>query len=281
MKRVKLLLLLSLFPLLLEAVTQNERYWEEETLKNIPKGLGLHTDLAYGSYLIEVHSSEMDSAIDYDVLEATLGVSYVYDKWLLGTSVKFVVDEVQSNMYVVTTQAPLNNHAKINKNEFALYMHYLFIENEKESWHLNTIYRYASLDASDAYHSFFDYVSSFQYQTDGLAVSLLYQRNIVDKGMLFLNTGLLYSKAKVLMSTSVDGQLQDSFIDDSTNALGIKFSMGYKYDYSKNLSLHLRTDAWKQKFDSLNVLSRVGDTLPSATLKEESYNTYFGVAWRF
>ena len=48
-----------------------------------------------------------------------------------------------------------------------------------------------------------------------------------------------------------------------------------------NLSLHLRTDAWKQKFDSLNVLSRVGDTLPSASLKEESYNTYFGVAWRF
>jgi len=58
-----------------------------------------------------------------------------------------LVGIIESNIYVVTIQAPLNNHAKINKNEFTLYMHYVFIENEKESWHLNTIYHYASLDA--------------------------------------------------------------------------------------------------------------------------------------
>lgn len=262
-------------------MTQHEKYWEEQSFKHIPKGSGFYADLGYSSYLIELHSSEMDSAIDYDVLEATLGFSYANGKWLLGTYGKFVVDEVQSNMYVVTIQAPLNNRAKIDKDEFALYANYTFLESENASWGLNTIYRYANLDASDAYSSFFNYVSYFNYQTDGLAFSLAYQRRVFEKGMFFTNVGVLYSKARVNMSESVNGQFQDSFIDNSVNALGAKVSMGYKYDYSDNFSLHLRTDAWKQKFNSLTVSSRVGDTLPSASLKEESYTTYFGVAWRF
>jgi len=281
LKKIIFLLSLLIIPLFLEAVTQNEKYWEEQSLKGIPKGLGIHTDLAYSSYLIELHSSEIDSAIDYDVLEASLGFSYVYGKWLFGTYGKFLIDELQSNMFVVTTQAALNDQAKIDKDEFAFYLQYTLEENEKESWGVNGIYRYASLDASDSYDSFFSYVSYFKYQTDGLALSLAYQRKVFETGIFFTNVGLLYSKAKVTMSESINGQSQDSFVEDSVYALGAKISMGYQYNYSKNLSFHLRTDAWKQKFDRLNVSSRVGDTLPSASLKEESYSTYIGMALRF
>ena len=281
MKKINLLWILLFVPLFLEAVSTNEKYWEEQSFENIPKGLGLHGDLGYSSYLIELHSSEINSAIDYDILEATVGFSYVDGQWLIGAYGKFVVDEVQSNMYVVTTQTPLNNHAKIEKDEFALYVNYTFLESEKESWGLNTIYRYANLNTSDVYTSFFKYVSYLQYQTDGLALSLAYQRRVLEKGILLGQVGLLYSKANVNMSESIDGHFQDSFVDDSVKSLGLKVSLAYKYEYSKKLSLHFRTDAWKQKFNSLNVTSHVGDTLPSASLKEESYATYFGMAWRF
>lgn len=281
MKKRNLLLVFLLIPLVVQSVTIDELYWEEQSLKKKPKGSGFHADLGYSSYLIELHSSEMDSAIDYNILEATLGFSYVNGSWLLGTYGKFVVDEIQSNMYVVSTQAPLNNYAKIDKKEFAIYINYSFLEREKESWGLNTIYRYASLNTSDFYDSFFSYASYFKYETKGLAVSLAYQRKASEKGMFIGHVGLLYGEANINMSESVNGQFQDSFINDGVNALGVKVSMGYNYEYTKSLSLHLRTDAWKQKFNSLKVTSRVGDTLPSASLKEESYTTYLGMAWRF
>ncbi|CAA6803311.1 MAG: Unknown protein [uncultured Sulfurovum sp.] len=272
-------LLLCLLSVGLNAEINENRFFKDIT--DYAEGFGLHTDLGYSSYLIELHSSEMDSAIDYDVLEATLGFFYAYDKWLLGTYGKFVVDEVQSNMFVVTTQASLNNQANIDKEEFGLYVDYTFFENDKESWGVNSIYRYASLDASDAYDSFLTYVSYFKYQTDGLALSLAYQRKLFEKGVLVAHAGGLYSKAKVNMSESINGQFQDSFVKDSVKALGLKVSLAYNYAYSNNLALHLKTDAWRQKFSSLKVHSHVGDTLPTASLKEASYTTYVGLAWRF
>ncbi|CAA6813301.1 MAG: Unknown protein [uncultured Sulfurovum sp.] len=273
--------ILVFLPILLEAVTKHERYWEEQSFKKKAKGFGIHTDVGYSSYLIELHSSEMDSAIDYDVLETSIGFSYVKEKFLVGAYTKFVSDEIKSNMYVVTTQAPLNNWARIDKDEFALYANYILAEGDKSSWAVNSIYRYANLNASDAYDSFFNYISYFEYQTDGVALSLAYQRGMLEKGMLVSHIGLLYSKAEVSMSESINGHFQDSFVDDSVNALGFKASLAYNYAYSKNLSLHFRTDIWKQQFNSLAVKSRVGDTLPSASLKEQSYTTYFGVAWKF
>lgn len=270
-----------LSPLFLEAVTEEEKYWEKQAFKNVPKGLGVHVDMGYSSYLIELHSSEIDSAIDYDVLEGTLGLSYINAQWSLGIYGKFVLDEVQSNMYVVTTQAPLNNHARIDKDEFALYINYTLKETEETLWGLNSIYRYARLDASDAFNSFFNYVSYLKYQTDGLAFSLNYQRKVLEKGLFVTNLGVLYSRATVNMSESANGQFQDSFIEDSVNALGMKVSLAYKHEYSENLLFHIRTDAWRQNFDDLSVSSRVGDSLPKASLKEVSYTTYVGLAWRF
>lgn len=96
-----------------------------------------------------------------------------------------------------------------------------------------------------------------------------------------MNAGLLYAKANVEMSELINARLQDSFVEDTVNSLGSKISLGYQYEYTDNLALHLRVDAWRQAFDRLEVTSRVGDSLPSASLSEESYMTYLGLAWRF
>ena len=281
MKRRLLALYLLLLPLLLHSVTSTEKYWEEHPFTNTPKGWGIHTDFGYSSYLIELHSSEMDAAIDYDVLEATLGLSYLYDRWLWGIYGTFLLDEVKSNTYVVTTKASLNDRATIDKNEFALYLNYRFFEGEDSSWGVNTIYRYAHLHAIDAYGKFYHYRSHFSYQTEGVACSLGYRKKLFERGALVTHLGVLYSRAGVKVSESVNGHPQDSFVDDGLNTLGRKVSFAYQHHYTKNLSLHLRTDFWKQKFNHLNVTSHVGDLLPSATLKEESYSTYLGMAWRF
>jgi hypothetical protein len=102
-----------------------------------------------------------------------------------------------------------------------------------------------------------------------------------DKSAWFAQAGLLYSQASVQMSESINAQSQDSFVDDSATALGGKLSFGYTHELEKGLFLTLRTDAWRLNFGELKVDSSVGDTLPKAKLKEESFTTYAGVSWRF
>jgi len=244
-------------------------------------GFGIHIDLGYSSYLIELDSSELNSAIDYDVLEFTLGSTYSYEKWMFGIYGKFLIKELNSNMFVVTTQQKLGDYAHIDKEEFGLYTNYTLAQYQDAVWRVNFIYRYSGLEANDSYKDFYFYQSNFNYETQGVALSLVYVQSLSDKSSWFTQAGLLYSKAKVKMSESVNTYLQDTFVDDEAQALGGKFSLGYSYELTKELFLTLRMDAWKLKFGELTVISRVGDILPSAKLKEHSFTTYTGLSWRF
>lgn len=270
---------LFFFSLVLNAENYEEKVYKDSF--HIPKGFGFHTDLGYSSYLVELDSSEVNSAIDYDVLEFTLGSSYAHGKWLWGIYGKFLVDELQSNMYVITTQRPLNDQANIDKDEFGIYVNYMLKQSDHEKWKLNVIYRYASLDAVDHYLSFHNYSSQFTYQTDGLALSLVYAQALNEEHSWFAQAGVIYSKAEVEMSESIDNNLQDSFIDERSHSLGAKLSVGYNYKVTNNLFFNIRADGWRHNFNKLTVTSRVGDSLPKATLKEHSFTTYSGVTWRF
>lgn len=276
---LKKIILLTIASLPMYAENYEEKFLKDKT--HIPKGFGFHTDLGYSSYLIELHSSEVDSAIDYDILELTLGVSYVYERWLWGSYAKFALDELKSNMYVVTTQSPLNNQAKIDKDEFALYANYTLQQSDTDIWRVNAIYRYALFDAIDTYHSFNHYSSQFDYQTDGLALSLVYVQTLQEDFSWFVQAGAVYSKAAVQMSEYINSNPQDSFVDERTYSLGTKFSMGANYKINAHLFLNLRADSWQHNFEKLTVTSRVGDSLPKATLKEQSFTTYGGLTWRF
>jgi hypothetical protein len=272
------------FLVLVNSLTLNAQNYEEKYPKDklhIPKGLGIHTDLAYSSYLVEVDSSEMNSAIDYSVLEATLGVSYVYGSWMWGMYGKFLVDEVNSNMYVVTTHKQLTNQAQIDKKEFALYTNYTLFQKEKRSLRLNVIYKESQLNAKDSYSSFNDYKSYFYYDTKGVALSVVYADKLSEEHSYFISSGVLHSRARVKISETVNSIEQDAFIDNGSSATGVKVTLGYSYTLSNHLIFTVRGDAWRLNFSKLKVHSQVGDSLPKATLKEQSFSTYTGITWRF
>jgi hypothetical protein len=215
------------------------------------------------------------------VLEFTLGTTYSYDKWMFGVYGKFLLKELNSNMFVVTTKEKLGDQANIDKEEFGLYANYTLAERENETWRVNFIYRYSYLEAKDSYKEFNVYKSIFDYETKGMALSLVYTQIFNDESSWFVQGGLLYSRVKVKMSELVNAQFQDTFIDDKAEALGGKISLGYSYMLNKQLFLTFRTDAWRVDFGELDVSSRVGDNLPHAHLTEQSFTTYSGLSWRF
>jgi len=273
------LILLALLSLFLRAEMSEERFFKDKNAH--AQGFGLHSDVGYSSYLIELDSSELNSAIDYDVLEFTLGGSYAYEQWMWGIYATSVLKELKSNMFVVTTKENLGDQASIDKKEFGVYVNYTFLEQDVSRWSLNAIYRYAKLEAEDSYQDFYVYGSSFDYATEGLALSLAYSFELDEERSGYALVGLLYTKAKVEMEEYVNRQAQDSFVHDDAFALGGKVSVGFSQKIQKQLFLTLRVDAWKLNFGELKVNSRVGDTLPKAKLKEQSFTTYVGVSWRF
>jgi len=276
---MKKLVLLGILTLMLTAQDNGERFFEDKNAH--ANGFGLHADVGYSSYLIELDSSEINSAIDYDMLEFTLGTTYSYEDWMLGIYAKFLLKELKSNMFVVTTQEKLADQANIDKEEFGVYVNHTLKQEVDETWSLNFIYRYATLEAQDSYKNFNTYATVFDYKTEGLALSLVYAKVLSDETSWFAQAGLVYSEASVKMSEFINAQSQDSFVDDDTRALGGKLSMGYTQAINKNLFLTVRADAWRLNFSKLKVDSQVGDVLPKASLREESYSTYMGMTWRF
>ena len=126
MKKYIILVLLSIT---INAQNSEERFFKDKNAH--ADGFGIHTDLGYSSYLIELDSSELNSAIDYDVLEFTLGSTYSYEKWMFGIYGKFLLKELNSNMFVVTTQQKLGDQAALNKEEFGLYANYTLIQKRE------------------------------------------------------------------------------------------------------------------------------------------------------
>ncbi|MCH9740548.1 MAG: hypothetical protein K0U38_06880 [Epsilonproteobacteria bacterium] len=272
-------LLISILPLLLSAENYEDKFYKDKN--HHPSNIGIHTDLGYSSYMVELHSSEIESAINYDILEFTLGASYSYDAWMWGAYGKLLLNEIKSNMYTTSTHKALGDHADIDKNEFALYGNYTLKEDEKSSWRINSIYRYASLNAKDSYLSYHSYESLFKYKTQGLALSVVYSQKLTQNALWSISTGLVYSQAQVKMSESVDSTPQDSYVDDQSQALGFKLGANYNHKILENLFFNLRTEWWQSNFGELEVDSRVGNKLPSASLKEQTLSVYSGVTWRF
>jgi hypothetical protein len=169
--------IIVIFSLGLQAQNHEEKYLKD--LSYIAKGLGVHTDLGYSTYQIEIDSSEMSSAIDYDVLEYTLGLSYVYGEWMFGGYGKFLVKEMNSNMFITSNHKALKNHATIHKRESSFYINRTLSRKNQKSWKLNLLYRESNLEAKDSFISFYHYNSYFDYQTKGVACSLVYSEKIV------------------------------------------------------------------------------------------------------
>jgi len=191
------------------------------------------------------------------------------------------LDEIQSKMYLISTNNKFNEHTNIDKEEFGVFLTYNLLENSAYNWKINMVYRESFFDAQENYKSYHQYDSFFHYKTKDIALSSLYSYFLSKNSFLFSSVGIMYSRANVAMSESVDDKFQDSYIDTNSRAFGGKIVMGYNYNYSDNLIFTLNIDAWRLKFDTLNVASRVGDTLSKGQLEEKSFSTYMGVSWLF
>jgi len=194
---------------------------------------------------------------------------------------KFLLNEIQSNMYIISSNNKFNERTNIDKEEFGLFLTYTLLSNSIFNWKINMVYRESLFDAQENYSTYHQYASFFHYKTEDIALSSFYSYFLTQKSFLFSSFGLMYSRVNIETSESVDGKFQDSYIDTNTKALGAKLGIGYNYNYSNNLTFTFNIDAWRLNFDTLDVASRVGDTLPKAKLKENSFSTYMGVSWLF
>ena len=235
-------------------------------------------DMGYGVYLIDVTSSELSRAIDYRVLQATIGVSYSIGRGNIGISSNVVIKEKKSNLFLEDFDTPLNDEASIDRKDFSLYGNYYFNKNSL----INVVYKYYSLKANDHYLNFRSYDTYFNYSSSGLAISYVYTQELnYHDSRLFFGVGGLYGNAKVEIFEKIDGVRDDVFIDDSQGALGLKLALGYIYKVD-NLKFRIMLDWQRYDFGTLDVESEfLGKTIEQATLSEESYSIRFGYIHKF
>ena len=237
-------------------------------------GFNGNIDIGYTSYLININSSELSRAIDYNVLEATLGASYSYANWIWGIDTKVLVHEENSNLS--SSSGILNDCANIDRNEFSLFTNYKI----NEQFRANLLYRYSSLKSNDNYVAFKKYDTTFNYTTNGIATSLVYTPTMVHG--LFFSTGVVYSKADVNIYENVNNIADDVSINDGSFSLGVKLGGGYSYAFRNDIVLKLSADWYKFDFGELDVYSNsLGRVLEQASLNEDTYSIRFGVGYGF
>ena len=258
---------------------QSEGHLIDESEK-YASSLSIDMDVGYTSYIIDVTSSELNRAIDYDVLELRLGSSYSYGNWMWGVNTKVLLREEQSNLQSKEASTIIKDSATIDRQELSLYGSYKL----NEEFRANLLYRYANLKSTDGYHDVVRYDTSFDYRTDGVALSLVYIPSFLrnEKQLLWLSSGVVYSQAQVEIDEKVDERVGDVSIDDSSNAVGFQLGMGYNYSVRQNLMLKLSADWYRFDFGELDVMSRnLNRVLEKASLEEETYSVRLGVVYRF
>jgi opacity protein-like surface antigen len=243
-------------------------------------GVNGNIDIGYTSYVIDVSSSELNRAIDYNVVELRLGGSYSYGDWIWGVNGKILLDEQKSNLNSEDTTYHLNDSATIDRNEFSIFANYKLTEEFRG----NFVYRYAKLQSNNSYLDILEYDTKFNYKTEGLALSLVYVPSFLkkEKHLLWLSSGAVYSQATVEVYEEIEAIMDDVSIDDKQKAFGFQLGMGYNYSFTDNLTFKISGDWYRFDFGKLNVDSqKLNRVLEQASLNEETYSVRFGVAYRF
>ncbi|MBN2826241.1 MAG: hypothetical protein JXQ76_13000 [Campylobacterales bacterium] len=250
----------------------------KDTHATFEESISLTFEIGYGRYLIDVASSELSRAIDYGVLEATLGMAMSWRDFNFGVTTKAVLDERQSNLYLENFERPLNDSASIERTDYSLYANY----NLGEQGSLNLLYKYYKLQSNDQYINFREYDTHFNYTSQGLALSYLHYIDVGYEGSgIVLGIGGVYAKADVEIYETIDGGVDDVYIDDTQDALGVRLVVGYTYKHD-NSYLSVMANAYYYDFEPLSVASHfLNTTFEKATLTEETYTIGFGYLYKF
>ena len=267
--------------LIISLISYSFGYWNldnsYERNSNREDSVTTHFDITYGVYLIDVTSSELSRAIDYKVLEATIGIAKSFGNFHIGVNTKILIDEVYSNLSLESN--PLEDSANIDKQDFSLYLNYTLSESSL----VNIIYKYYKLEANDKYINFREYDTYFNYTSQALAISYIYTYpfDYNNDIKLFFSLGGVYGNAKVEIYENINGVRDDVSINDSQNALGIKLAMGYNYRYD-NYNFKILANWYDYNFGKLDVDSNIlNKSIEEATLKEQTYSILFGISRRF
>jgi len=240
-------------------------------------GWNFSADIGYTSYLINVTSSELSRVIDYNVLEATLGSSYAYGNWMWGIDTKILVNEQRSKLnFKESKNNSIKDIASIDREEFSLFINYKL----SEEFRINFLYRYARLKAKDNYVAFKIYNTLFDYQTNGLASSLVYMPSIFN-GFAF-SVGAVYSKADIKILETINGLEDDVFINDKSSSVGLKLGVGYNYSLIDKMAFRIISDWYRFDFGKLDVYSQSQKRVfEKASLNEETYAIRMGITYQF
>jgi len=271
--------MLVLLPLTLFGFNLDNRYPKEQNA-TFHDSLNLTLDIGYGVYLIDVVASEINRAIDYRVMEATIGASYSIGRGNIGINTKALIKETQSNMFYKDTHEGLNDAANIDRDDVSLFANYYLDDSHRSI--INGVYKYYHLQANHQYTDAYDYDTHFNYTTHGLALSYFYNQPITyDGSKLVLGVGVLYSHANVEIYENIDNEPQDAYIDDSANALGVKAAIGYVYRLD-NLQFKVVADWYHYNFGNIDVFAHaLNQQIGEATLEENLFSIRFGYIHKF
>lgn len=281
MKKVYLFILSTA---VLYAQSERDREHDVSSFQTNKSFVHFVSNIGYTNYGIDVTATEFDRAIDYGLLELTVGAEYHHNSWSYGAYYKSLIYEVDTNSVVSDTGE--DDVASIDRAEFIASMSYL-LKNSKydyrDEWFFNLAYYNSSLKSNNSFKVFNVYESSFKYDTEGLALSTSFiQKPWGDEHTLTLTGGVLYTMADVSIDASKNGVARDAYIKDSVDAYGVKVGGGYKNQITPDFSWKVSVDWYYLDFEDVDVFSKKTDSfLEKGTLVESTYSLRIGVGYRF
>ena len=243
------------------------------------------SEVGYTNYGIDITSTEFNRAIDYRLAELTVGAEYHYNRWGYGAFYKFSADEIGTNSIVDDTGG--EDKANVNRDEFVLSLSYLWKDfefNYKSELFFTLSYYNSSLKSDDSFTVFNTYDSTYNYDTQGLSLSLSsVQKPWGDAHALALTAGLLYTVADIGIYATKNGEDRDVYVQDrGVGAYGGKLGMGYHYEINPSFRLKISADWYYLDFEDVNVYSnKLGLLKEKGKLNENTYSLRVGGAYRF
>jgi hypothetical protein len=254
-------------------------------VKQIDASKAISLDLGYTSYALDIDADIFNRAIDYDLLELTVGMNFSYDKnWVFGAYYKGVVDEVQTNSIVDATGE--KDSANVDRNEFLLTTTYKIPLNnnydKEDKLSLHAIYYNSSLKSDNSFFLSEELRKEYNYKTQGLKISMIYAlRPFIQRHKLWFNGGMVYTQAKLDFKEYASGDLKDTYVEDKVNLYGVNFGAGYSNAVNTNMSIKAIADWYGFNAEEIDISSRTQGSLTKGTFNEQTYSLRLGVAYSF
>jgi len=284
MKKVLLFILAILNGLIAQEASELPSNYIRE-VKQIDKSKIVSLDLGYTSYALDIDADIFNRAIDYELLELTLGMNFTYDShWIFGIYYKGVLDEVKTNSIVDATGE--KDSATVDRNEFLLTTTYKIPLNNnydrEDKLSLHAIYYNSSVKSDNSFFLTESLRKEYNYKTEGLKISMIYVlRPFIQRHKFWINGGLVYSQAELDFKEYSNNLLKDTYVDDKVDLFGLNLGAGYSYTVNNNMTIKAIIDWYGFHAEEIDILSRSQGFLTRGTFNEQTYSLRVGTSYSF